>query len=279
MALTSALTIVQNAVAAAINDANVPSRGQVIIGWPLGEELQKTLALRGEQHIVSIWPLPGSRKVDDYALESFTVDTPPSLIATVLRNVVTFSGAVAAGINVYGQIAPILPGAHIQASAGDTLASIAAAFAAAINALAYSGITASANGAAVTVAGARVLKVNVAGSSVVTTEVQRVETPIQVTTWAQDPLIRGLIHDAITTGVGTKDRRFPVAGQDANLEYARDSWNDDSQSTYGLYQSVVVFLCEYAILRTATATQIDAIILADAQNGAPAQLTYFGGTP
>lgn len=273
--LQDVLQTLQVAVTNALNTAAIETPAQVVIGWPVATELIK-INNQGQYQVSIVERSGTARSVAGYNEPAYQVTSPYSpLAATVVGNVVTFSGSVVPGLNVHTFVGAPVADAYYQTISGDTLATVATGAAAAITALALAGITAAAVGAAITVTGSPLLICNVGGvGTVMAKENGRIARSIQVTAWCPNPDIRWLIAEAIISAIGTQDNRLLTLSDGTTFECLltsqaskkADGLDDKSQSSYSLYQESMVFDVEYAMLRYFGATTIESGIVQSTVN-------------
>ncbi|WP_432734734.1 hypothetical protein [Ralstonia solanacearum] len=223
----------------------------VFSGWPDSVQLRADLAA-GKVN-VSVFPQPNMLRVVDSSMSDWSTPTAPvnTVTLTLAGQAVTVGGTVSTPQNaalvvdnkayVYG------------VQAGDTLAGIAAALAALVNA----DQTASAAGAVVTIPGAKYISPRVGGVGVATRETRRQEQTYMVTIWANcfdqrdpiakaiDPALSGQIH-------------LTLADQSvATLRY-KSTRQDDSLQKEGIYRRDLMYAVEFSTFQSATLSQITA---------------------
>jgi hypothetical protein len=260
-------TIGQQAVAA-INGYGIspPTNIAVFVGWPTFDD--QTKIINAKEALVSVFQLPGMRRTNRlltpasrilWALASPAIG-PVALVATISANQITFSGTVSAGINIH----TILKGgfnktadAYYQTGALDTYATIAIAVAGAINALALSGVSASASGPTVTVTGVPILKVNMGQGTVIPRIVQQTMRRIEVIAWVWDPLVRSQMADAIESNVATIDQPFLTTADGTSIYIRlRDSYASDDLAKQSLYLQRIVYDVEYVSTQSTIFTPV-----------------------
>lgn len=277
---SAVLSTVATAVTNAINAAGITQRGQVGPGWPTATEMTSVLAQIDGEWLVSVYPLKGSRNVTRNRPEYQVLQRPSvTVTASVSGNVLTFAGTPQAGLNIHVFPDAPKPDAVYLTTASDTLASIAVSVAGAISA--QTGYIATPSGASVTVAGCRTLRCNIGGSQQVLAarEVGRIQQDVQVTAWAPDDQIRSLLHDAIISGVGQLGSMYFTLpdGSDFSMKFHTSSWSDESQSSYSLYVSHLIYTCEYGINQSVVATQVESVIASTTDNSHPGGVGYSAG--
>jgi hypothetical protein len=277
--LVDVLKTLKSNVSTAINAAGVTTPGKTVRGWPVTTQLADILAKKG--YLVTVYPQEGSTDESRYREERIAESLPTvSLVATVANDVVTFSGAVAAELNVHVFVGKPLREVLYQTVQGDTLASIATALATAINALALSGVHATPNGATLQVTGSPALRCNVGGSGTITLEVGRDARDIQVSVWAPNEATRDAVGTAIIAAIGTvrnHDLTLPD-GTMAPIHKVGDRLRDKAQSPYSCYEWHIIFHVEYPRCEVQPATQIGAIKAVSVVNAQAPVTAYSGGS-
>jgi hypothetical protein len=268
-----------DAITAAINGASpaaVTEPGQVIVGDPLAPELVEILAQGPGQWQVSLFPFEKGKNNTRFRPRRTYTQPVVHLTCAAVEGVVTFAGSVDAGLNVHVVIDNKYD-ARIQTTSGMSLATVATAIVAAINALEAPGITSSASGATATVVGAHTVVCNVAGVGSSIREVARIGRNVRMSVWASDPDTVSAIEGAVLTqlGVDVKPKLTLPDGSLMWVRYAGDLWNDDSQSSYSLYVSHHLFWCEYGVMQIEPAYQIGAVeFISTVNNNAPVTAWY-----
>jgi len=138
--------------------------------------------------------------------------------------------------------------------AGDTLASIAAALAALVNA----DQTATAAGAVVTIPNAKYISPRVGGVGTSQRETLRIEQTFMLTTWAPSPTLRDQLASKINSALSGQTK-LGLPDQGAALRYRRSSQDDGSQKA-GLFRRDLVYAVEYSTYETEADYQITATI-------------------
>lgn len=276
--LQDALEALVNQIQAAL--VNIPGRGQVYVGWPTGTEETQKLGQPDIEGSVTVWPLGGhdaTRYLPDYEILAAPV---VNLTATVSNNTVTFSGASDKAYNIHAFIGGRWVDAYYATGANESLANVAVGVAAAINALAISGVTATASGDGVSLAGAQFGSVNVGGSGTIVSEQRRTRQMVQVSIWVNDFPTRFQMADAIMTAIGTASNHFLTLtdGSQAYIEYQSDHMDDSSTSSYTVAVHHIVYMVEFGILQSATAYQIESIGTTEQINSLTNTTDYYGDT-
>lgn len=252
---------------------NVPC--QVIIGFPFGTSLTEILG--NAQAQISVFPLTeASRTVTDRKpMWKVTQQNYPTINAAVKFEgdsfTITFYGQPAAGFNIHTLIGGAVGqlDAPYQTTSEDTLETIAAAVGDAISALGLSGVTVVAAGESVTaswLSGAYLfsrVQVNIGGTATMAQEVARVMTPFQISVWAANADLRDSyskqIDGALCMGV---QNNFLYAADGSAIRVRRRGEprpNDQSQRSYSLYVSHLIYECTYPKLQTTEGTQVEVV--------------------
>lgn len=244
----------------------VPPKGiQVFRGWPSTQSQQNAKTVGSEFVNVSVAARNGvERNTSRYPFAWQTV-TPPThtLAVAVSNNTITLSGTVAVPQNVLvliGSSTGNNSAFNYAVQANDTLSTIAAALANAINAK-FSGTTS--NGAVITVATAKAIVARIASSGTVIQEVGRQQKSFQITIWAPPSSVTGQDPDAWRTSVAKVIDpalkslvRIVMPDQVyAHIRYERTITMDAAQME-GLYRRDLYFTIEYATTVTATGYEI-----------------------
>lgn len=258
MALSDVLVALGQAVTSSINSAGITAPTQVYTGWPTAQELMPIINNGG--YAVSVHALDGSKNITKYPKDFQNYSAPPAnLVATLSHNTITFSGVSDVSYNVYAMIygQPYVA-AYVQTSASQSLSSIATAVAGAINALALTGITASAAGAVVTLSGGQFSFCNVGTNGLIAREVTRINRWLQVSVWAPDPVLRFAIQNAIMAGIGYAIDLFLNLPDGSKMfcRYMTDKMEDEHQVSYALFVHHIIFDAEYGVIEIDPATQI-----------------------
>lgn len=290
--LQDVLATLQAQVTAGINASGVPgmtvtpvnveasftvASGQVIIGAPLAPEFVSILGSSPGQWQVSVFPMK-ARSVTRYRPNDQPVflPGPATLVATQSGDTVTFSGSVSSLTNIHVVIGTVAD-AYVQAAIGQSLTSIAAAVAAAVNALGRADIAAVASGAAVTISAPYAFVCNLGVSGTLYQEVARAARTVQVVTWASDPDTRSLISSAILSSVGGVSNAWLTLPDTTRMLalYDGDSFDDINQSSYSMYLATAYFAVEYGIFAPSAATPIGAVV-STVQQSTALVTTYSG---
>lgn len=221
-------------------------------GWPDAVQLRADLAA-GKVH-VSVYPQPNMLRIVDTAMSDWSTPSAPvnTITLTLSGQTVTVGGTVSTPQNA----ALVVDNkAYVYAvQAGDTLASIATALAALVNA----DQSASAAGAVVTIPGAKYISPRVGGQGVAVRETRRQEQGYQITVWAncfdqRDPIAAAI--DSALSGIP----HLALADQSAALRF-KNSRQDDSQQKEGIYRRDLMYAVEFSTFASQTLTQITATV-------------------
>ncbi|MCK8648878.1 hypothetical protein M1M06_07450 [Ralstonia insidiosa] len=225
----------------------------VYSGWPDSGQLRTYLSA-GNVH-VSVFPQPNMLRVVDSSMSDWSTPTAPvnTVTLTLSGQAVTVGGSVSTPQNA----ALVVDNkAYVYAvQAGDTLASIAAALAALVNA----DQTATAAGAVVTIPGAKYISPRVGGVGVATRETRRQEQTYMVTIWANCFDQRDPIAAAIDSALSGQIHLTLADQSVATLRY-KSSRQDDSLQKEGIYRRDLMYAVEFSTFQSATLTQITATI-------------------
>ena len=221
-------------------------------GWPDAVQLRADLAA-GKVH-VSVFPQPNMLRIIDTAMSDWSTPSAPvnTITLTLSGQTVTVGGTVSTPQNA----ALVVDNkAYVYAvPAGDTLASIATALAALVNA----DQTATAVGAVVTIPNAKYISPRVGGQGVAVRETRRQEQGYQITVWAncfdqRDPIAAAI--DSALSGIP----HLTLADQSAALRF-KNSRQDDSQQKEGIYRRDLMYAVEFSTFASQTLTQITATV-------------------
>ena len=278
------------ATVAALNAANIAPAAQVGIGQSVSTELVKIL--NAGQYQITLFQREGtSRNTSRYPSAAlFPIANPnATLIATVTNPTglgspwtITLTGSVGAGAYLTAIVGATATKAVYACNVGDSLATVATNFAAAINAV--SGVTASATGAVISVNLSPCCLVNVTGVGIVLArEVERVSRSVQMTLSCPTPDMRFQIADVIEQNIGTSDAPFLTLSDGTrafceNLGGATSGPDDDSQSSYSLYIEHFVFGVEYGVLKTQAGYPIAVVDATLTTPSGVSQTVLSGGT-
>jgi hypothetical protein len=275
--LQNALNGMADAVTAAINAYGVTAPGQVGLGFPFGitlAELMQAIAPPTTSNPggpfnwqASVAPYGKGRDATRYRplWEATGPLSTLALTAAVDGDQVTFGGTAQSGCNVvifYTALAGEWnEPAVYQTGPNDTLDTIAAGAAAAINSFATPGVTGTATGPVLNVTGIpSALVVNIGQTGLEAIEVGRRAQDLIVSLWCPNPDIRFTLHEAVESQIGTAITPFIELpdGTQMRVVHVQDWWKETSQLSYPLYEAHFVFDCEYPIVLTTPGVTIEA---------------------
>lgn len=236
---------------------------QVGKGFPFGQALSEILGQFQAQ--VTVYPQAKlsqnrtDRKPSFKLVAPITVPLSATITPSGNNSIVTFTGSVVPGLNVFAFFGrPKVP-AMYQTQGADDLNAVAAQIAAQINA---NGGSASSNANAVTVNNSAVT-VNIGGSGTMVAEIRRTMTPVQVTVWASDPNMREAISKQLENGMAPSWPIPFLQAVDGSAIWIRQRGSpmpdDLSQSSYSLYVANIIYECEYPTWATIEGTEIEGI--------------------
>lgn len=219
-------------------------------GWPDPVQLQDDLQRSPRIAHVSVFPSPTAKNTTRHLASWEQITAPaPTLQTSVAGQAITLAGTV----TVPQAVALIIDGKdYVYAvQVADTLATIAAALAAAVNA----DQPASAAGAVITIPGAERLIARIVSNGTSGKEVAREERMFTVSVWAgcfddRDPLAR-LLEPVFAN----LDRLTMPDGSAATVRYG-GSTQVDSQQKQGIYRRDITVYVDYALILLRTDTTI-----------------------
>ena len=269
----------KTAIEAALVASSAPGKGQVYIGWPVATEEVQKLGQPTPEGSITIYPIGSAKNMTRYPNEGATLfPSNVNLFVTFSQNMATFYGTSDVAYNIHGFLGGQSVDAYCATTASQSLSSIAASFAAAINAYAIPGVIAIPVNASVTITGAQFSAINIGGSGTYAIEEIRIRRVIQVSTWLNDYTARWAVVDAIISNIGTASSHFLTLsdGTAAYIAYQTDRYDDTSQSSYSLLAHHIWFEVEYGQMLTGTAYQAESFgVTQQIQTSAPVT-TYFG---
>jgi hypothetical protein len=252
----------------------------VYVGWPVGTEEVQKLGQPNTEGSITVYPIQGAKNATRYPGQYQVLTAPTvNLFAVVAHNTVTFSGVSDSVYNIHAFFGGKYVDARYQTSVSETLANVASGVASAINALAISGLTASASGAVVTLTGGQFQTVNIgSGNALLGIEEFRVERTIQVSVWINDAPTRWQIVEAIVNAIGNSNLHFLTLsdGSQAYIHYQSDYLDDSSESSYSLYAHHIWFGVEYGQINTSPAYQIESAGVTQTIDSTTPKTYYFG---
>ena len=219
---------------------------RVARGWPNSKNLDADL--RAGIQTISVTPKNGMEKnVTRYPQDWATLTAATTtLTAVVSGQTLTFGGTVSVPQNI-GVVASGV-GYIYAVQANDTLATIAAHFAAAIPG-------AVAVGAVVTIATAKGLVARVGGVATLFKEVERLQKHFQICMWCSDPVTRDTLAALISPALSALKFVALPDGTDARLIYQSSNTIDTGQKEI-LYRRDLAFQAEWAVIQTMSASQV-----------------------
>lgn len=237
-------------------------------GWPTSERLDEDLAA-GKAHVSVFLDGGVSRDMTRYLPSTKVTGTRAATItATLSGQAITFGGTITAGdvigITAGTRVAGTYYGYRVEA--GNTLASIAAQFAAAIPG-------ASSAGAVLTLI-QQSITARVAAPITFSTEVRRQAQGVRVTVWAPTPAIRDTLGATVDSGLaGLRDAngnltRAIAVGTDAGMLSYRSSVDTDMTARDRVWRRDLNYSVEYATSIAESAVPLIGIGGAMAVNGA-----------
>jgi hypothetical protein len=150
------LSAMQSTILTALQSANLTQKGQVIVGEPVATEWAEIAAQDAGGAMVWIKPLPGAN-YNNPNPQNYQQITAPSAGTTATlsskNTVLTVGGTPKVGDTLHALFNGDLGDAYYQVASGDTVATIATKIAASVNSYGFAGITATASGTQVTLAG------------------------------------------------------------------------------------------------------------------------------
>ncbi|GAC1387994.1 MAG: hypothetical protein NVSMB31_01280 [Vulcanimicrobiaceae bacterium] len=247
----------------ALQANNVMPYGVVKVGWPNESDLLKAAQGTGPP-IVAIIPVPPSKNVTRSRSQIIQSTAASNPVIVQQRGMYTvFSGSMVAGLNVHIIVGSPPFEIFTQTTPQDALPAFVGRLAALINAQNSPGVRASAPGNVLQVSGGPI-KVNIGGQSIARREVGRVDQRFQVTVFAPDDDLRDAMAEAIMQNIGTS--QIPkVSLSDGTRAWTRfysgPNWTDEPIATAMLKRADMLFMTEYANIRTTTLTQVGSFTL------------------
>ncbi len=219
-------------------------------GWPVLGGLDADLAA-GVINI-TVLAVPGqvrnTTRWNDPALNTYAT---PTITLSVQGATATIGGTAGAG-QLAGLLIDGLAFAY-RATSGDTLGSVAGALARLI------GPRASAEGATVTVTGARQLTGRSASDAADARELRRQQQSFRVTLWCGDPSSRDVASAAVDMALGALDFMTLPDGSSARIRFETTS-SSDRQEEADLYRRDLVYSVDYA---TVLLSQLPTMLFGD----------------
>lgn len=282
MAIAAIQTQIETLLANAYTSGQTTKTGQLYVGWPTSTELAKVLGQNTGKSQISLFPGPG-RNVTRYRPEPIKISNPsPGTTAVIGTNgtQITIGGIPKAGDVIHAFFNKPLLDANYLVLVSDTTQSIALEIATNVNAYAAPGITASATGSVVTIAGSTFSKVNVGGTANMSREVTRVERNLSIDVWSPDPDTRSEVGDLIIANVGTSYTAFIPMQDSSGLRVRQtgaDRWIDKAESSYTTFRWTIPVEIEYGITQSLTGTQVEGVKIIEVVNNNPPVTIYTGG--
>lgn len=224
---------------------------KVYPGWPVPNVLQQAITAGGAH--VSVYASPTERKIPNFLGRGYYIvnSGAPTITATVSGLSVTFGGTVSVPQNIYllinGQ------GYHYPVQAGNTLTSIATAFATQIT-----GSTSS--GAVLTLPPSHSIVARVGGVGTAARELKRQEKEFIITVWSPTPALRDTIASAIDSALAESSDIVFADGSRGIMLYAR-TFQTDQLEKYLLYRRDIVYSVQYPTTQIISAPQVIAPVL------------------
>ena len=184
--------------------------------------------MKANQPLVTVFPTPRSTNSSRYlGTEAVAaVFAAPTCFAAISTGLITLSGSITPGLNFHIFTIAVEADALVQTAADDTLSSVATKIAAAINALDYPDVVATASGDTVAVTNAQCLAVNIGGTGTGFTETGSPQPRYPGKPfWAPDDASREAIANAIMANIGTETSRDLILsdGTSVYIEYKSDT--------------------------------------------------------
>jgi hypothetical protein len=293
------------AVNAGINAAGITAPNVVVVGWPSATQ---SAAIWGKnKSLVTIMPQMSRRDPNQYRpeIQYLITPSPPSLIATITPIsssflAITFTGTNVPGLNIWTVAGPTpwADGATLyQTTGNETLAQIADHVAAQVELLGVSGVTASASGAVVSVAGGTPVWCNIGqplsttptGQPLAVVDIGRFDQTVLITIWAPvpDEFIgqmpggnREQLQNAILLALGGNDQRWNIAPDSSGFSAIWGDvgrWSDKAEDLYTVFRADLELEIEYSLYRPVTVTPVGVIDVTMNLNADPPQTDYVGG--
>lgn len=223
---------------------------------------------------VSIYPLPNERNTTRYKAVEQELPAPATTYTLAAAGQVITVGGAAPVTYAAQNLAAFVNGKPyvVQATAGQTVASLAAA----LQALIVVGVPGTTvNGAAITVpAGARIGALRVGSTGSWSREVRRQERRFQISVWSSNSTSRAAIADVFDPVLADTSRFTLPDGSVARLRY-EGSREDDFTQKQRIYRRSLLYSVEYATTLAGSAAQLVAgEVDAFAADGTPLSVTF-----
>jgi len=224
--------------------AGVPVK--IYPGWPVPDALQLDIEA-GAAH-VTVWPLPGERKVStDLGRPFWTVAKgEPSLQVNVNGSIITLSGEVTADTNV--QIALGSKAYRFHFPANTTLSSVRERLSEALP-------LASILVGRIMVLNAGRITASVTTAGTVVRELRRQIKEFQVTVWAPTPVLRNRIGMLVDVTLSEQHHIDLGDHAPAQMLYARQS-ESDAGGNFHIYRRDLIFSVNFALTQHSTASEV-----------------------
>lgn len=215
-------------------------------GWPVPDVLQRDIEA-GAVH-VTVWPLPGERKVSTGLGRAFrtVAKGKPSLQVNVNGSIITLSGEVAADINV--QIALGSKVFRFHFPAGITLNSVRERLSEALP-------LASIIFGRIMVLNAGHITASVTTAGTVVRELRRQIKEFQVTVWAPTPMLRNRIGTLVDVTLSEQHHIDLGDHAPAQMLCARQS-ESDAGGNFHVYRRDLVISVNFALTQQSTASEV-----------------------
>src|ERR1700677_367525 len=240
------------------------------VGKPYGPSATEILGQNEAQ--VTVWPLAEAAQNRTSRKPTWKAATiQPVTIAAAVVGIsggyrLALSGTPAAGLNVHAFCGGPRFDGYYSVLPGDTLDSICAALAAAIEAAATAagqpGVTAIYSEASVDVLGTPYCEVNIGGQVTFVAEARRTMLPVQVSIWAAQAKFRDAMSKQIENNIALATSPFLQAYDNAAVWVrlrGAPRWDETSQHSYSLYEAHFILECEYPTFITSTRAVVEGV--------------------
>jgi hypothetical protein len=221
---------------------------RVFQGWPEREAIDADMAAGIVD--VTVYSMPGSTNTTRYPEVDIPISiSPPTLEWSVAGTTATLGGTVSTPQNV-GLL--VDRRAYLYAvQPTDTLASIATALAALVNAVQ----PASAAGPAVTIPGSHAIIGRAGGVATTLREIGRQKVTVQITISAPSDALREAVGGTIEPGLRTL-RRLALGDHSIAMIWFSQVADSDETTKSGIYRRIISLDAEYASTVTSTTAQV-----------------------
>ena len=233
---------------------------KVYAGWPVAAKLDADLRLGNVVHI-SVFGTESEKNTSRYLEEWGELSRPAKTLgATVGATSITLTGSIA----THQHISALVNGkAYAYAlQAGDTLATVATALAALINA----NTAATASGAVITIPGAHAITVRIGVDGTIGRVVRRQEKQFLIDIWSPTPDLRtaaARIIDPKLSGLDFITLPDNTAGR---IKYVHSRNIDEGQKQL-VYRRNITYSVDYATVDTDSATEVTIVGVNDGNSG------------